>query len=178
MYACYVLQKQEALFGATAGAVGGAMSGATAGAMAGGPFGAVAGAALGGAASTLGGILDYENLLKRQEDAKDRAIDLFKYQLGNVQALPYSLTRCPAFTYNNKIFPFVEYYDCTDEEKKALKDFLKYRSYTVGVIGTIKEYQKTERTFIKGQIIRIDSLTAPANVALEIIEEINKGVYI
>ncbi len=172
------IDRAEAIIGALVGNVGGAVSGAMTGALVGGPAGAAAGAILGGTASTVGGIADLVNMERRYDERKSLAIDQHNFQLDNIKALPYSLTKCPALTYNNKIFPFVELYDCTDEEKSALREFLAYRSFNVGVMGTIREYQKTERTFIKGQIIRIDSITAPANVALEIIEEINKGVYI
>ena len=171
------LQKTEAIVGAIAGTAQGGASGAAVGSI-GGPVGMAAGAVLGTAASAAGGIADLAILGKRQAEQKDLAIDMHEFQLGNIRAIPYTLTRCPAFTFNNKIFPFIEKYSATEEEIKAFKEYLELRSFNIGVVGTVKEYLQPSDTFIKAQIIRFQTLEANNYVAEDIYEEMNKGVYI
>ena len=174
------IQKQEALFGLIAGGMGGTSSSAMSGALAtgGNPIGAVVGGVVGGVASTIGGVMDYTNLKKRQEEQKDIAIDMHQFQLDNIQALPYSLTKCPAFTFNNKIFPFVEKYSASDEEIKAFKNYLNLRSFNLNVVGVVKDYIGPTETFLKGQIIRLEGIDEDNAIAQEIYDEFNKGVYI
>lgn len=172
------IQKQEALFGLIAGGMGGTSSSAMSGALIGGPAGAIVGGAVGGVASTIGGVMDYTNLKKRQEEQKDLAIDMHQFQLDNIQALPYSLTKCPAFTFNNKIFPFVERYSASDEEIKAFKHYLNLRSFNLNVVGVVRDYIGPTETFIKGQIIRLEGINEDSAIAQEIYDEFNKGVYI
>lgn len=172
------IQRQEALFGAIAGSVSGAATGGGGGAMVGGPIGAIAGAAVGGAASTVGGVLDYANLVKRQTEQKDLAIDMHNFQLDNIKALPYSLTKCPALNKNNKLFPFIEFYTATDEEIETLRKYLELRSFNIGIVDKISNYVRDEVSFIKAQIIRFNSIEASTNIANDIYEELNKGVYL
>lgn len=172
------IQRQEALFGLIAGGMGGTSSSAMSGALIGGPAGAIVGGAVGGVASTIGGVMDYTNLQKRQEEQKDLAIDMHQYQLDNIKALPYSLTKCPAFTFNNKIFPFIEKYSATDEEILSFKNYLRLRSYNLNTVGKIKDYIKNDLSFIQGKIIRLDKIDSTSSIAQEIYEEFNKGVYI
>ena len=168
------ISKTEAIFQAATGSVTGAMSGAMTGAMAGGGWGAAAGAILGGAAGVAGGIMDVKNLEKRQEEGRSFQIDMYNYQLGNVQALPQSLARTSALSYNNKIFPMIEYYSCTDKEKEILKDKLTYNGMTIMRIGNLTNFTG----FVKGQIIRFNNLNEDSHMANAIYEEINKGVYL
>ena len=142
--------------------------------MAGGPIGAL----IGGVASAAGGAYDtYVNEKLRKEDLnylKDR----FGYELGNIKALPQTLTRTSAYNVDNKYFPFIEYYTCSDEEKLAFKNKLKYNGMTVMAIGTIGEYLRDEPSFVKGQIIRLEGIDESYAVCSEIFDELNKGVYI
>ena len=174
----HAIQKQEAKFGIASGILGAGASTGMSGGMIAGPAGAAIGGALGSGTSAIGGALDYTNLIKRQTEQKDLAIDMHEFQLSNIRALPYSLTKCPAFTYNNKLFPFIEKYSATDEEIKALKNYLSLRSFNINVMGSISGYIQEQPTFIKGQIIRLDSIKCSTNIATDIYEEINKGVYI
>ena len=66
--------------------------------------------------------------------------DMFDYQLGNIQALPYSLTKVTSLNNNNKIFPLLEYYTCTDREKDAFAKKLAYNGMTVMVIDKPSKY--------------------------------------
>ena len=171
-------QRTEALFGATMGAVGGAMSGAVGGSVVGGSAGAGAGALIGGIASAVGGAIDYNILKERQGEQKDLMIDNFKYQLGNIKALPYNINKITPLTYNNKRFPFIEIYSCTDKEKDILINKITFNSMTVNAIGSIQEYLQTEKTYISASLIRLEDLDMPTHEANEIYDEILKGVYI
>ena len=154
------------------------MSGALTGAVAGGPIGAVVGGVLGGGVSGLAGWRDYQLSEQLRQEAIDYRKDQFNYQLGNIKAIPYSIAKTSAFTYNNKIFPVLEYYTCTQEEKQALKDKIKYNGMTVMRIGTISQFLQSEPSYIKGQIIRLEGTDNNFHVVNEIANEINKGVFI
>ena len=172
--------RQEALWQAAGGTVQGAAGGAVAGGMAGGPYGAAAGAVVGGVSSLGGGIADYVNLGRRQKEARDLAIDNFNMQLGNIQALPYSITKTSALTANNKLFPFVEIYECTDVEKEAYFNKLDYDGFTIGVIThSFNDFRSSNNhNYFKGQLIRNTAIKGSTHEVEELAAELNKGVYI
>lgn len=164
-------------FSAISGIVSDTAKGAASGAMMGGGFGAIAGAIVGGAASTVGAIIDTDTLAKQQREQKQLSIDKYNYQLGNIQALPYTLTKVGAFDINSKLYPFIEYYTASDEEVKTLEDKITYESMTVMRIGTISEFKQDEPTYIKGQLIRLDNFHEDTNLVNDIYTELYKGVY-
>lgn len=169
---------QQGIVNAVTGTVTGAASGAAAGGMLGGPAGAIAGGVLGGAASAAGGVADvyYQDKLMKEDMSLQK--DMFAYQLGNIKAMPQSLSRTTAFTNNNKYFPVLEYYTCTEEEKEALRQKIKYRGMSVNIISTIENFIQGEKTYIKGKIIRIDDISEDFNLFTQIMFEIDKGIYI
>lgn len=149
-------------FGVLTSALG---TGFQTGGMASAGFGGAKGAAIGavtGAASLGAGIADLAISQKLYEENMAYRQDMFNYNLGNIQARPSGLARTSAFTNNNKIFPFVEFYDATEEEKEALRNKIKYNGMTVGVIGTLSNYiyntQVADETthYVKGQLIVTD----------------------
>ena len=115
---------------------------------------------------------------KKHNEQRSFKTDMFNYELGNVQAIPNALAKNTAFTFNNKLFPFIEFYSCTDVEKEALKEKIKYNSMTVMKVGTIGQYMNYTEQFIKGQVIRLPDVIDDAHIANEIYNEINKGVFI
>ena len=115
---------------------------------------------------------------KKHNEQRSFQTDMFNYALGNVQAIPNALAKNTAFTFNNKLFPFIEFYSCTDVEKEALKEKIKYNSMTVMKVGTIGQYMNYTEQFIKGQVIRLPDVIDDAHIANEIYNEINKGVFI
>ena len=153
--------------GVTAGMIGGRYAGITA-----------------GIASGLGGLADYGITKSLQNEAIDYTKDLFGYQLGNIKARADSLTKVSAYNNNNKIFPILEIYSCTDTEKEAFAKKIAWNSMTVMEIGKIEDYINntwsygdiTSKGYIKGQLIRIDIDDDPHAVNA-IAEELNKGVY-
>lgn len=167
------------VLGASVGAITGAGQGASTGFLASGsPYGAIAGAVLGGSASAVGGIIDTNILAQQQREARNYAIDKYNYQLGNIKALPHTLTKVSAWDINSKIFPFVEFYSCTDEEKEALKLKLQYESMTTMRIGTINEFITSEEHYFKGELIRCEDIASETHLIMAIYEELLKGVYI
>lgn len=169
-------------FGENVGALVGTAQGATTGAMTGsfmgGGMGAAIGGVVGGGASALGALGDrYINDALRAETL-DYTRDQFGFQLGNIRALPDSLTKVNSFNPNNKIFPILEFYGCTDEETEAIRNKIKYNGMSIGRIGTLQEYLNPEdETYLKGQLIKLE-IPEDSHFVNEIASELNKGVRI
>lgn len=178
-------QNIQASINAGAGALTGAASGMMLGAMVGGPVGAGIGAALGGVASLGGGIADLQIQKSLQNEAIDYKKDQFGYQLGNIQALPISLSRTSAFTYNNKIFPLLEYYTCTETERRAIANKIAYNGMTVMRVGTISDFINNKwayediqsQGYIKGKLIRFET-NEDFHYVNMLANELDKGVFI
>lgn len=169
------VQRRYQLVNETMNAITGTAQGAVLGGVAGGVGGAIAG----GVASAIGGAVDIGISQALYKENKSYQTDLFNYNLQNVRALPDSLSKISSITYNNKLYPFVEYYTCTEEEKDALRLKLKYNGMTVMKIDKIKNYiYPGEQNFLQGQIIRIENLNEEDHVARMIYEEIKKGVFL
>lgn len=155
------------------------LTGTAAGAAQGASAGGVAGAIVGGVASAAGGVVDIGMSEARYREEKSLKTDLFGYNLGNIKALPASLTKSMSYTKNFKFWPFLEIYECSQEEKDALIQKLYYNGMTVMKIGKIADYiVSSEKSFIKGEIIRLPNLPEAADVAYEIYNEIKRGVFI
>lgn len=164
---------------AITGGITGASVGAIGGAQVGGGYGAIAGAALGGVGGVATGIMDVKNnALLRQEDINFNR-ENFNFQLGNIKAMPLSLTKVSAINSDNHIIPFLEYYTCTDKEKEVLRNKLKYNGMTVGAIGKIQDYlsNTNEQQYIQASLIRLEGLSEEAHAARMIAETIKQGLY-
>lgn len=171
-------------------AITGTASGAVGGGFLGSNFGNIgAGIAIGGGISGLAGIEDVKMKDKLRNEAIDFTKDQFGYQLGNIQALPQTISKVSAFNENNKIFPVLEFYTCKEVEKNALKDKIKWNGMTVMVIGKISDYLNPQynfielsdgsrKSYIKGKIINFVDIDEDFHILNEIASEINKGVYI
>ena len=158
-----------------AGAVAGAGQGALAGfAMSGGnPLGAVIGGLVSGAA----GATDVAMSEKLRSEEIRYAKDQFAFSLENIRALPNTLAKISAFNKNNKIFPFLEYYTCTEIERQAFRDMLTFDGMTVNRIGKIADYlQDNDLQYIKARLIRTD-LHEDHHVVDVIASELEKGAY-
>lgn len=104
--------------------------------------------------------------------------DLFNYNLQNVQALPQSVSKTAAFNINSKYVPFLEKYTCTEEEKNALRDKLKWQGMTVMRTGQIQDYVWDDDTYIEAMPLRLDGLDEDTHTAQAIAQELNMGTYI
>lgn len=160
------------------GTVQGAVSGATTGALVGGGWGALIGGVGGSVASLAGGVADMYYNNKLRAEALDYTKDMYGFNLENIKAMPNTLTKVSAFNGNNKIYPVLEYYTCTEVEREAFKNKIKYNGMTVGVIDKIENYLQVEPTYIKGKIIRLEDLEEDFHIAKVISDEIYKGVFI
>jgi len=163
--------------GLAAGTARGLITGAVAG---GNPVSMAVGAAA-GLTSSITNLVAGEAKFRDQRQVQ---IDMYNYQLGNIKALPDTLTKVSAYNINNKYFPVVEYYSCTQEEIELLKLKYTYQSYLTMRIGTIQSLidddliSQTASTFIKGQVIRLNNLNEDDHMANEIYNELYKGVYL
>lgn len=174
----YSWQKKMGITNAITGTLQGGVSGAMSGALIGGPWGAAIGGIVGTGGSLAGGIADITMQQALHNEAIDYTRDNFGYQLQNIQALPNTLNKVSSIISVSKLFPFVEYYTCTNEEKEALENKLKFNGMTVGRIGKINDYlQQDTQTYVQGQLIRLEG-KFDTHIANEIANEFKKGWYI
>lgn len=161
------------------GTLSGIVGGSTGGAFVGGPYGAIAGGVAGGIASLGGGIADIVLNEKLRTEAMQYQKDQFGYQLQNIKALPYSLTKVGTQNADFKVFPFLEKYSCTETEKQALRDKCRWNGMTIQRIGRISEFLDfaTDRgTFIQARPIRLE-IIEDSHVSDVINAELRTGVY-
>lgn len=138
-----------------------------------------------GVTSAIAGQLDLQIQKDLQSEALDYKQDLFNYQLGNIKALPDTISKVDAYNNVFSIWPQLEFYTCTDEEKKAVAYKIAYNSMSVGKIGKIKDYIQntwsygdiTSKGYIKGKVIRLEGINEDTHYLNELANEINKGVY-
>lgn len=158
-------------------AIVGAGTGTLAGAAAGALVGGVPGAIVGGIASAGGGIADIAKTAAMQQENKSLAKDMYSFQLGNVDSKPNSLVKSSAFDISYKMWPYIEYLTCTEVERQALKDKLKYNGMTVCRIGKISEFLNGDEQYIQGQLIRLN-LNDDSHMVVTISEALARGIYL
>ena len=151
-----------------AGGVGGGLA-------TGSPYGAIAGAVVGGAGSGIGYAADMNLMERSLQEQRQFSIDKFRMQLGNIQALPYTLTKVGAFNINSKVFPFLEYYTCSEQEKEALKMKIQYEGMTVGIVDILGNYMSGG--YVQADLIRNESIIEDSHLLDDIYIELTKGVY-
>ena len=174
-------RKYEKIQQVVGAGVGALSSGVNAGLLTGNVFAGVGA----GVASLAGGIADMAISEKLYNEALDYKKDMFGYQLDNIKALPYSISKTTAYTYNNKIFPIIEYYTCTEEEKKAFANKIAYNGMTVGVIDRIINYADntwsykdiTDKGYVKARLIRVEGIDDDTNLLNSLADEVFKGFY-
>lgn len=174
------VQRERELWSMGTGIVTAGIQGATSGALIGGGVGAAIGGILGAATSAIGGSQDLRLNDKLRNESIDYTKDQFGYQLGNIKALPIALSKTTAYTINNKIFPFLEYYTCSEDEKNALKNKLKYNGMTIMVVGKLQDYiDQGKQQYVKGQLIRFDTSERDMDFheVNDLANELNKGVF-
>lgn len=194
------IQREQEWWGVAAGALQGGGAGALVG-NTWGPVGAGVGGAVGGVASLVGGLRDMALNEQLRKETMAYTKDMHNLQMQNIQALPNSLSKVDTFNQQNKCFPFVEIYDCTDEEKLNLCNKIKYTGMTVNRVGKLIDYVDTwsypsqaggddkwvlvSFPYIKGQLILssgIDyvedwNIREDNHFITTLAQEISKGVY-
>lgn len=142
-----------------------------------GAIGTGVGALVGGATLAGASIADYVDSKKLYAEQMDYRQDMYNMNLENIQARPNGLAKTSAFTNNNKIYPFIEYYTATDVEKEALRSKIKYNGMTIGVIGKIMNYVGSTETYVKGSLITAD-INDDYHTVQAINNELNMGIRI
>lgn len=170
----------QGLVGTITGGFTGSAAGLSTGMKTGNPYVAagmaIAGGVAGNVLPAIGWAKDREWLQQQQYEARDFAVDNFNYQLGNIKALPQSMTKSTPLSYNNKVWPILEYFSCTETEKEVLKNKMKYDGMTIMAIGQLKDYI-TDSCRLKGKMIRLENLGDDSHIANAIYEEVDKGFY-
>lgn len=172
------VQKKQELANVIVGTLGGAVSGGAGGALVGNGIGAAIGGVVGGAASLAGGIADMSFSQQLYDESKSFKKDMRDYSLANIRALPQTLSKTSAYNIDNKYFPFLEYYTCTDKEKQALRDQIKYTGMTVMRTGKISEFLQEDYSYVQGKMILLEEINDDTHLSKTIADEIMKGVYI
>lgn len=160
--------------------VGGGVSGAALGAKA-GPYGAIAGAVVGVGIGALTAGMNYDMQEALRQDAKDYAMDKYNYSLGNIQAMPETIAKLSAFNVASKIVPYIEEYTCTEQEREALENKIKYNSMVVERIGTLSEFRNQSfPKYFQGQFIMNadNNLHCDSHTMATIYDELAKGLYL
>lgn len=180
METTYEKQRLSSIVGGSFSAAG---AGAGIGSLVGGKLGV--GAGLVSAGASIGGMLgDLAMQDQLQSEALNYKRDMFNYQLGNIKAMPDTISKIDAFNNVFALWPVIEYYTCTEEEKKAVANKIAYNSMSVGRIGKIKDFKDnkwsygdiTSKGYIKGSLIRVN-IDEDTHYINELANEIYKGVY-
>ena len=136
------------------------------------------GTAVGGVTSTIGNIINTGAKYALSNEAIDLTKDNFSYQLGNIKALPLSLSKVSSFAVNNSLVPLIEFWSTTNTEKNIAYDKIKYQGMTISAIGNINQFRiKGKESYIKGQLIRLEGLDDDFHLVNTIAKELHQGLY-
>lgn len=133
--------------------------------------GAVAGAGV-GAAMTAQSIVN-EKLRQYEEDLQQQRFDL---TIGTIKNLPNTINRISSF---NEIilrdfWYVIEIYECSEEEKRIVDNFIEKYSYGIGVFDFMVNYSKNG-WFLRGNLISSDFIV---NLHMIAEKELKGGIYI
>lgn len=165
--------------GAVTGTVSGVAGGALSGAVVGGKKGTIVGGKIGGIAAVAGGIADVATNQILRKDQREAVEQQHNWQLQNIQALPYSVTKVSNFNIDNTYVPYLEVYNCDDYETQNLGTYLELYSYTIDRYGKFTDYVKpTGRTFLRGTFVRLKGVIDDLHYLAAIADEVAQGFYI
>lgn len=181
-------QKVTDAMATVTGTLKGIGSGAYIGNKVGGGYGAIAGAVIGGSTALANGII---NQVYDSENAKTEsyirslnranAISQYQYQISNIKARGDTVTKISSFNPNNKIYPVLETYECTYQEKSQLAESIKWGGLSLEMIGTPSQFRSDVGCFISATPLRITgakSAQVPEQIYESIVEELEAGVYL
>lgn len=169
------IQRKQALTNTFLSPFMGGFTGAGAGSQF-GTAGAIVGAGIGAGTNLAGALIDYNILKSTQAEALDYKTDMYNMSLANIKALPNTLSKVTAFNIDNKYFPFIEYYDCTPQEREALKNKMIYNGMTINRIGKPIDFIESGY-YIKCIPIRLN-IDGDSHFLTELSNELNKGAFI
>lgn len=145
--------------------------------------GNVGAGAVAGMASATAGVADVAIAEKRFDEQISYQTDIYNMQLENIRAMPYGIASQTAYSANNKIFPILEFYSCTNDEKTQVAMYIAENGMTLGCIGILVEYINSwsyedieGRGFVRATPIEL-SIEDDSHLAQAIAMELKKGVY-
>lgn len=172
------------------GGFAGASIGAKLGSVA-GPYGAIIGGVAGGLAGAVGlgsyandltsegAKLDMDKLIATNAENISYMKDMFTYNLQNIQALPDTLIATSGFDYINKIYPFIEYYTCTDVERQQVQRLFELSGMEIGRVDYINNFNiGNSQSFTQATLYKFIGEIGNPSIVNEINIELNKGVYL
>ena len=166
------------------------IAGAITGAVGAGAVGAISSATMGiigGAGSAVAGIADVVLGELRHAEQKQYARDMHTLQLDNVQAMPKTISRTTAYTIDNRYYPVLAYYTCSQRELAAVENYFIENSFRIDSIDKPAQYMLYQynmngaaglqcRGYLSGQIIKINT-DKDTHYINELNSEFVKGVY-
>lgn len=131
------------------------------------------------ALGTLGAGLNLAATSLTAQQAIDNTTLIHNLNIDNIKARADTLKRMTDFAPNRPYHPYMEEYDCTNTEKQALRNKLKYNGMRVGVIGKIADYTvRNELSYVQADLIKLPGFAEDAHMLSTIKTELQKGVYI
>ena len=177
------MERTEAIPNAITGALSAAGTGTILGSFA-GTAGMTVGAVGAGAVSLGAGLTDMLLMNKKFSEQVSMTRDNFMYSTGNIAARPDTIASVGSFTNSNKLVPYIEVYDCTDIEKDAFREFLKYNGMSFNRIATIQDalsYRGTDTNpfLVQGRTMRTSThIYGDSHGIQELVNTISGGIYI
>lgn len=179
------IERENMMFSGVKNLVLGAGTSALSSMMFGNPVSGIFGAAASAAGAGLAMNYNLAQNANLYAENKSYKIDMFNYQLGNIQALPYTLTKVSTLNNINKIFPFLEVFQASEDEKELLEQYFKYKSMRIETLGNIGYYMNPEIdpddsstwSFFQAEILRFDGFVVNGFIANQIYSELAQGVF-
>lgn len=107
---------------------------------------------------------------------------LFNYQLDNIKSQPNTIRKMTSINTDFRIFPFVEVYDTTPQDKQNFDNLIRWNGMTVMVMGFMEEYlQDNTETFFQASVVRFTDFIGVENdytLVSDINNELEMGLYI
>lgn len=131
----------------------------------------------------IGGMKDIEMNKELNNLALSKMQSDFGYQMDNIKSMPHTIKKLTNINGDTRNFPYIEVYGCSGAEEESFNLKMQYTGYTIMTTGYIDKYLKPSgETFIQADLIRLDlsrsEETADNHMAVEIANELGKGVYI
>lgn len=166
------------------GTMKGAGSGAFIGGKVGGAYGAVAGAVIGGGTALASGMVnaayDSENAkneIKIRALDRQNAIAQYQYQLSNIQARGDTITKISTFNPNNKIYPVLETYTCTYQERTQLATSIKWNGISLEMFGSASDFGMNGG-YLSLTPLRLTGAPLNPEIYNQIVQELAVGIYL
>ena len=102
--------------------------------------------------------------------------DLFTLTNQAIQARPSNLVSNSDYSIINNYKAYIEIYDCTEQEKLYVTNYLRYRAMKIDQIGSISTYLKYDMDYIEANLLFMTGLTPV--VTNQINAELTAGIYV